>query len=164
MDQRSDEQLSGLVPRRTMLRGVAAGGAAVAGGVLLAACGDDTTGGGSPSPAPAPTSEPPTEPGGSGGGGADVLVATAEVPEGGGVILSDAEVVVTQPTAGDFKAFSAICTHQGCTVGDVAGGVIVCPCHGSQFSVEDGSVTAGPAPSPLPEVAITVDGKNVVRA
>jgi Rieske Fe-S protein len=147
-----------------MLRGVAAGGAAVAGGVLLAACGDDTTGGGSPSPAPAPTSEPPTEPGGSGGGGADVLVATAEVPEGGGVILSDAEVVVTQPTAGDFKAFSAICTHQGCTVGDVAGGVIVCPCHGSQFSVEDGSVTAGPAPSPLPEVAITVDGKNVVRA
>ncbi len=164
MDQRSDERLSGLVPRRTMLRGVAAGGAAVAGGALLAACGDDTTGDGSPSPAPAPTSEPSTEPGGSGGGGADVLVATAEVPEGGGVILSDAEVVVTQPTAGDFKAFSAICTHQGCTVGDVAGGVIVCPCHGSQFSVEDGSVTAGPAPSPLPEVAITVDGKNVVRA
>jgi Rieske Fe-S protein len=163
MDQRSDERLSGLVPRRTMLRGVAAGGAAVAGGALLAACGDDTTGGGSPSPAPAPTSEPPTEPAGS-GGGADVLVATAEVPEGGGVILSDAEVVVTQPTAGDFKAFSAICTHQGCTVGDVAGGVIICPCHGSQFSVEDGSVTAGPAPSPLPEVAITVDGKNVVRA
>ena len=165
MDQRSDERPQALVPRRTMLRGVAAGGAAVAGGALLAACGDDTTGGGSPSPAPAPTSGTSTEPGGSGGGGgSDVLVTTAEVPEGGGVILPDAEVVVTQPTAGDFKAFSAICTHQGCTVGDVAGGVIICPCHGSQFSVEDGSVTAGPAPSPLPEVAITVDGKNVVRA
>lgn len=166
MDQHDHERPSVLVPRRTMLRGVAAGGAAVAGGALLAACGDDTTGGGSPSPAP--NSGPSTEPGDSGssggGGGAEVLVATAKVPEGGGVILDDAEVVVTQPTAGDFKAFSAICTHQGCTVGDVAGGVIICPCHGSQFSVEDGSVTAGPAPSPLPEVAITVDGKNVVRA
>lgn len=163
MDQRSNERPPGLMPRRTMLRGVAAGGAAVAGGALLAACGDDATGGGSPSPAP--NSGPTTEPGGSGSdGGSDVLVATAEVPAGGGVILPDAEVVVTQPTAGDFKAFSAICTHQGCTVGDVAGGVIICPCHGSQFSVEDGSVTAGPAPSPLPEVAITVDGKNVVRA
>lgn len=163
MDPRSDERPSVLVPRRSMLRGVAVGGAAVAGGALLAACGDDTTDSGSPSPAP--NSGPSTEPGGSGGGGgSEVLLATAKVPEGGGVILPDAEVVVTQPTAGDFKAFSAICTHQGCTVGDVAGGVIICPCHGSQFSVEDGSVTAGPAPSPLPEVAITVDGKNVVRA
>lgn len=163
MDPRSDQRSAVPVPRRTMLRGVAAGGAAVAGGALLAACGDDTTGGGSPSPAP--NSGPSTEPGGSGGGGgSEKLVATAKVPEGGGVVLPDAEVVVTQPAAGDFKAFSAICTHQGCTVGEVAGGVIICPCHGSQFSVEDGSVVGGPAPSPLPPVEVTVDGKSVVRA
>jgi Rieske Fe-S protein len=164
MEAHSDEQAPEPMTRRVVLRGVAVGGAAVAGGALLAACGDDTTSGGNGNPSPAPNSGPSTQSGGAGGDLAEVLVATAEVPEGGGVVLPDAEVVVTQPTAGDFKAFSAICTHQGCTVGDVAGGVIICPCHGSQFSVEDGSVTAGPAPSPLPEVAVTVDGKNVVRA
>ena len=151
------------VHRRTVLRGVAAGGAVVAGGALLAACGsDDTTssaGSGSES-SPTPTSSD----GGGKGGGGDVLVATSEVPDGGGVILSDDEVVVTQPSTGEFAAFSSICTHEGCEVGDVSGGTINCPCHGSQFSIEDGSVVTGPATAPLPEVEVTVDGDSVVRA
>jgi len=88
-------------------------------------------------------------------------VATADVPTGGGVILDDADYVVTQPSAGTFKAFSKICTHQGCPVTKVANGVIECPCHGSEFSVEDGSVKQGPANKPLAESATTVVGSKV---
>ena len=80
-------------------------------------------------------------------------MAAADVPVGGGVILDKEKLVVTQPEAGTFKAFSSTCTHQGCTVTKVADGTIDCPCHGSTFSVEDGSVQGGPAPSPLPETA-----------
>lgn len=165
-DRREDETSSPSLQRRTVLRGVVAGGAVVAGGTLLAACGDDsTTGDASPSRTPTPEATPtPDETGGGGGGGADELVATADVPEGGGVILADEQVVVTQPAAGEFVAFSSICTHRGCAVEDITDGVIVCPCHGSQFSIEDGSVVGGPAPSPLPEVAVTVKGDAVVRA
>jgi Rieske Fe-S protein len=72
--------------------------------------------------------------------------------------------VVTQPTAGSFKAFTAVCTHQGCTVGTVAGGTIDCPCHGSKFSIKDGSVVNGPATSPLAAITIKVEGTSVVEA
>ena len=77
------------------------------------------------------------------------------------MILGDADYVVTQPTKGTYKAFSKICTHQGCTVGQVADGVIKCPCHGSEFSIEDGSVKHPPARKPLPESATTVVGAKV---
>ena len=70
-------------------------------------------------------------------------------------------MVVTQPVAGTFKAFTAVCTHQGCLVGRVADGEILCPCHGSTYSISDGSVTGGPAPSPLKEIPITVSGDTI---
>jgi Rieske Fe-S protein len=68
---------------------------------------------------------------------------------------------VTQPSAGTFKAFNAVCTHQGCTVASVANGTITCPCHNSQFSAADGSVQSGPAPSPLASIAVTVTGTQI---
>jgi len=80
------------------------------------------------------------------------------VPVGGGKIFADQAVVVTQPTAGTFKAFSAICTHQGCTVNEVSGGTINCPCHGSKFKIADGSVANGPAKRALPAKQVTNDG------
>ncbi|MFF3336044.1 Rieske (2Fe-2S) protein [Streptomyces sp. NPDC002888] len=89
------------------------------------------------------------------------LARTADIPVGGGKIFKDEKVVVTQPTKGDFKAFSAVCTHQGCTVGTVADGTIDCPCHGSRFRIQDGSVANGPATRPLPEKQITVDGESI---
>ncbi len=147
--------------RRTVLRGAAIVGAVVSVGPALAACGSDATTAADPTPTPA---APTTDSGGSGGGQPEVLVATSDVPEGGGVILDQSQVVVTQPTAGEFVAFSSICTHQGCPVADVADGTINCNCHGSRFSVEDGSVVAGPASSPLPPIDVTVDGNSVVRA
>jgi Rieske Fe-S protein len=98
--------------------------------------------------------------GGSGGSGGTVLGRTAEIPLGGGMVFTDAKVVVTQPAKGVFKAFSAICTHVGCLCNQVADGTIDCPCHGSKFKITDGAVVAGPAPTALPAAPITVaDGK-----
>ncbi|MDU0302924.1 Rieske (2Fe-2S) protein, partial [Streptomyces sp. PAL114] len=81
-----------------------------------------------------------------------------------GRVLGAEEIVVTQPEEGEFKAFSAICTHQRCLVSDVSDGTINCPCHGSRFRVTDGSVERGPATRPLPEERITVDGNTIRRA
>ncbi|WP_425246886.1 Rieske (2Fe-2S) protein [Streptomyces sp. NEAU-NA10] len=89
------------------------------------------------------------------------LTTTAEIPVGGGKIFEDEKIVVTQPTKGDFKAFSAVCTHQGCTVATVADGTINCPCHKSSFRITDGSVTGGPATRPLPAEQITVEGGSI---
>ncbi|WP_392969059.1 Rieske (2Fe-2S) protein [Streptomyces sp. LN245] len=89
------------------------------------------------------------------------LATTSDIPVGGGTIFKDQKVVVTQPAKGGFKAFSAVCTHQGCLVDKVADGTIDCPCHGSKFSVEDGAVKAGPAPRPLPAEKITVEGNSI---
>ncbi|WP_020140297.1 Rieske (2Fe-2S) protein, partial [Streptomyces sp. 351MFTsu5.1] len=102
--------------------------------------------------------------GASSGSGGTALAKTSDIPEGGGTIFKDKGVVVTQPTAGQFKAFSSKCTHQGCAVGSVADGVIVCPCHNSHFSVEDGSVKKGPATQPLPAAQITVSGDSITLA
>jgi Rieske Fe-S protein len=97
----------------------------------------------------------------SAGGGGTVTLATSDVPVGGGKIFDAQHVVVTQPSAGTFKAFNAVCTHQGCTVASVANGTITCPCHNSQFSAADGSVQSGPAPSPLASIAVTVTGTQI---
>jgi Rieske Fe-S protein len=83
-------------------------------------------------------------------------VATSKVPVGSGVILEDADYVVTQPSKGSYKAFSKICTHQGCPVAGVRDGVIHCNCHGSEYSIKDGSVTKPPAPKPLAEAKTKV--------
>ena len=88
-------------------------------------------------------------------------VDTSDVPVGGGVVLDDADFVVTQPEKGTYKAFSKICTHAGCPVTKVEDGVIKCPCHGSAFSIEDGSITNPPASKPLAESATTVAGSKV---
>ncbi len=133
--------------RRHALVGAAAIGAGLP---LLSACSGD----------PATTDGAATNGAGTTGG---TLGAVADIPEGSGVIFPEAKVVVTQPAAGDVKAFSAVCTHQGCIVSDVTD-TINCACHLSRFSLEDGSVVDGPAPSPLPEVAVTVDGGEISLA
>lgn len=91
----------------------------------------------------------------------EVLAKTSDIPVGGGKIFKDKKVVVTQPKKGEFKCFSAICTHQGCTVNKVADGTIDCPCHGSKYRVTDASVVHGPATRPLPAEKIKVEGNSI---
>jgi Rieske Fe-S protein len=88
---------------------------------------------------------------------------TSDIPVGGGRIYPKENVVVTQPKAGEFKGFSATCTHSGCVVSEVkAGDGIVCFCHGSKFGIADGAVLRGPALLPLPAEQISVDGDRIV--
>ena len=145
------------VSRRSVLRGFTL---AVAGGVagFLVARQSDAAGSKSDTAAAngyGPTTTTSTS--------KDVLTTVAKVPTGGGVILGSAGIVVTKDSAGNIHAFSATCTHQGCRVSSVSGGTINCPCHGSRFSVNNGSVVQGPATRPLPSVAVTVQGDQIVR-
>lgn len=145
--------------RRTVVAAVGAAGLAVA----LTACGSEDKSSVSSSSASS---------GSSGGGdngaarnaGGTVLAKTADIPEGGGKVFADQGVVVTQPTAGTFKAFSSKCTHQGCAVKDISNGVITCPCHNNQFSATDGSVKKGPATQALAAADISVDGDSIKLA
>ncbi len=148
-------------PTALSRRAVLAGGCGAACAVALTACAGYGAGGPAPAAAPAPA---PSPAGGAPAGDAPALAAVADVPVGGGVVLADQGLVVTQPVAGTFKAFSATCTHQGCAVSEVADGTINCTCHGSRFAVADGTPTAGPAKRPLPETAVAVQGSSIVRA
>jgi Rieske Fe-S protein len=91
------------------------------------------------------------------------LASTADIPVGGGKVLTAQKIVITQPQAGSFHAFTAICTHQGCIVNNVAAGTIDCPCHGSKYSAVNGSVVNGPAILPLAAVSIKVQGTSIVQ-
>ncbi|BAC74716.1 iron-sulfur protein [Streptomyces avermitilis] len=150
--------------RRTVVAAVGAAGLAVA----LTACGgsDDKSSGSSDVQDNSSASGGGTAGGDSAAAGSDgtVLAKTADIPEGGGKVFADQGVVVTQPTAGTYKAFSSKCTHQGCAVKGIADGVITCPCHNSQFSATDGSVKKGPATQALAAAKITVDGDSIKLA
>ncbi|MBO4259491.1 Rieske (2Fe-2S) protein [Streptomyces griseorubiginosus] len=154
--------------RRTVVAAVGAAGLAVA----LTACGssDDNSSSSSDTQAGANASNGGTAGGdasasaSSGSGGGTALAKTADIPEGGGKIFKDKSVVVTQPASGTFKAFSTRCPHQGCAVSSISGGVIVCPCHGSEFSVTDGSVKKGPATTGLTAQNVTVSGDSITLA
>lgn len=148
--------------RRNVL---AAGAVGVGAAGLLAACGGDDDPAASTPTSGAPSSAPSTGAAPSASGEAapaGALASTSEIPVGGGKIFPDKQVVVTQPAAGDFKAFSAQCTHQGCLVSQIQGAEIHCTCHGSIFSATDGSVLGGPAPGPLATKSVTVEGDSIV--
>lgn len=148
---------------RATRRGVLAGVGLVGLAGAVSAC---TSSGSSGSPAGPVGGTTPGAPAAStpaaAGNGANALAATNEIPVGSGKIFTSEKVVVTQPVSGDFKAFSAVCTHMGCIVNQVSDGAIDCPCHGSQFSIKDGSVVGGPAPSPLAAEAIKVSGTSII--
>jgi Rieske Fe-S protein len=135
--------------------------AGVVGGLSLAGCGGSTT-----------QHEPDTnsnrggpEQGGRtpmpGAAGPGLIGETTDVPVGGGRVYPDHNVVVTQPTANDFRGFQATCTYGKCTVSKVENGLIACPCHGCRFSAVDGSVRHGPATKPLPSANVTIEGTEI---
>src|SRR5580692_1110527 len=147
-----------LPSRRALLAG-----AGVACAAMLAGCTthDASNGGSTPATGGTATSVGSSAPARS-APAAGALAATSQVPDGGGKIIDGKNIVITQPESGSFKAFTAICTHQGCIVSSVSGGTINCPCHGSKFSIKDGSVINGPATQPLAAIAIKVEGTSIV--
>ncbi|MEU6244420.1 Rieske (2Fe-2S) protein [Streptomyces sp. NPDC047024] len=136
--------------RRTLL---ATGAATLA--VCCVGCGGDGSAGSAEAT--------PESTGGENGSAAaaQVLARTSDIPEGGGRIFAAEKVVVTQPAKGEYKAFSAVCTHQGCALNQVADGTVDCPCHGSKFRITDGSVAQGPATRPLAAKPIKVRGNSI---
>ncbi|WP_086561596.1 Rieske (2Fe-2S) protein [Streptomyces africanus] len=137
--------------RRAIVAAVGAAGLTVG----LTACGSEDK-----------ASDASTEQGGAAneGAGGAALAKTSDIPEGSGKIFKDEKVVVSQPTAGDYKAFSTICTHRDCPMVDLKDDIISCTCHGSKFSVLDGSVKHGPAVEPLEAKKISVNGDSITLA
>jgi Rieske Fe-S protein len=157
-----------LATRRGVLAGVGLVGLAGA----ITACGasgsssspaatSPTTSSGGGATASTATSASASASSSSGGAAAGALTPTSAIPVGGGKIFPAQLVVVTQPSAGEYKAFSAVCTHMGCTVNQIADGRIDCPCHGSEYSIKTGAVLAGPAPKPLPAKTIKISGDSI---
>ncbi len=161
MREIQDGQLPG---RRALLAG-----AGVTCAAILAGCTthDVSNGGSAPAASGTATSAGSSAPATGGtatsAGGSGALATTSEIPDGGGKIIDGVNIVITQPQSGLFRAFSAICTHQGCIVNNVSNGTINCPCHGSKYSIKDGSVVNGPAPSPLAAIAIKVEGTSIFQ-
>ncbi|MGW0658958.1 Rieske (2Fe-2S) protein [Streptodolium elevatio] len=164
--------MNSAVARRKIL----AVSAAAVGGAALVACGGDddksdatdTPGGTDAQTGQGGQTGDGSQPSGSGsqsatggGAGGTALAKTSDIPVGGGKIFDQQKVVVTQPSAGTFKAFSSTCTHQGCTVSSISNGTINCACHGSKFSATDGSVESGPATKPLPAKQIATSGDQI---
>ena len=156
-----------LPSRRIVFQGLSALGVAA----VLAGCGgseessgpsaaDDSSTAPKPSEAPPRRKEPekPTKP------EPEALAQTGEIPVGGGIVLPDVRIVITQPKRGDFRAFSAVCKHQGQTVGQVSDNTITCLYHGSQYDAATGAVTTGPATAGLDPVKISVKSGAIVRA
>ncbi len=145
----------------TTRRTVIAGAAGLSATVALAACGDDTadTDTGDTAEQPADQATPTGD-----ATGAATLAALTDIPVNGGKIFAAEKVVVTQPTAGEVKAFSTTCTHQGCAVSKVENGLIICPCHESKFKISDGTPTGGPATKPLQSKSVKVEGGQIVLA
>lgn len=156
-----EPQADALATRRGVLAGVGLVGLASA----ITACGASAS---SSTPAAGNAATTPAAPAGSSAASsagsapvANALATTSQIPVGSGMIFSGPKVVVTQPSTGEFKAFSAVCTHMGCIVNQISNGTIDCPCHGSQYSIKTGDVVAGPAPRPLPAKQIKVSGASI---
>jgi Rieske Fe-S protein len=142
---------AGELSRRRLIRNTGLSALAIGG---LSAC---TNYGAQPAAPATSAGSGPSDPASGANGSA---IAKADIPVGGGKIFADLQAVVTQPASGEFKAFTSVCTHQGCTVAEVVQ-TINCTCHGSKFSITDGSVVNGPATAPLAAKNVTANGDNL---
>jgi cytochrome b6-f complex iron-sulfur subunit len=168
------------ISRRRFIRLGTVLGVGAAGASVLAACGGSESGGGGGGKSGGGGENG----GGAGGGnaktssektggtaekqatGEQAIASTSEVAPGSAVKFKDSgsPAVLVHLQSGDFVAYSAVCTHQGCTVA-YKNSQLACPCHGSVFDPANGAqVVAGPAPRPLPEIPVEVRGGEVLRA
>jgi Rieske Fe-S protein len=145
------------VSRRAVVAATTAAWVVCGAGAIVSACGRSSTRPDMSGPPVLPSAGPAP-----GDGRARAFTRTGDIPLGGGRVFPDVRVVVTQPAAGEFKAFGIVCTHDGCELNGVSGGTINCPCHGSRFAITDGSVVQGPARSALRQETVAVHGRDIV--
>ncbi|MGW7584283.1 QcrA and Rieske domain-containing protein [Kitasatospora sp. NPDC054768] len=143
---------------------VAIGGAGLLTGSLTRTFGRDKPA--APEPSAAPVSAVPSAAAPASGAPATApTVPAASVPVGGSAQVKDPAtgdaVYIVQPKAGQYCAFSAVCTHSGCAVDAPKNGQLYCPCHGSRFDAATGAVVNGPAVKPLPKYAVSKDGDRL---
>jgi len=141
------------ISRRATLRGLAVSLVGAVGGFVVARNSGAATSKGATTAANGYGAAPAS--------GGKLLAPLDRVPPGGGLILASDKIVLTRGTGGQVNGFSAVCTHQGCTVGSVSGGAIICPCHGSRFDALTGAVISGPAAVPLPRIPVSVRANDV---
>jgi Rieske Fe-S protein len=146
--------------RRGLLKTACIGCAALG----LTACGGSSSpaaeGSASTAPSSAAGAASPSAAGGA------VIVKLADIPVGSSISArapSGPKIVLARPSATSVVAFSAICTHQQCTVA-ADGKRYTCPCHGSTYDAFTGKNTGGPAPAPLHPFAVKISGTDVVEA
>ncbi|RNH98180.1 Rieske (2Fe-2S) protein [Micromonospora aurantiaca] len=133
-------------------------GCLVVGGRTLAACLPQ------PETDAGAASAPTDSQGGDSSPGTAPLARLSDIPVGGGLVVRDRNIVISRGSAAGIVAFTAVCSHQGCQVTSVVGGLIRCPCHRSRFDAGTGHPVAGPATQPLTPVAIKLVGDMVVTA
>ena len=161
------------ISRRRFIRLGAAIGVSTAGATVVAACGGGESGGSGSGwrrglfglvkeqllpehPAALPRT----------GSSSGAIAQVSEVPTSSAKkFTNDGQpAVLVHLQGGDFVAYSAVCTHQQCTVA-YQDGQLACPCHGSVFDPSNGGeVVNGPAPEPLPEIPIQVQNGQVTKA
>jgi cytochrome b6-f complex iron-sulfur subunit len=161
------------ISRRRFIRLGSALGVGAAGASVLAACGGGESGGGGQDAGGGGGSDKSSGKKTDGGtekkqqaSGGQAIAQTSEVAPGSALKFRDSgsPAVLVHLDSGDFVAYSAICTHQGCTVA-YNNGQLACPCHGSVFDPANGAqVVAGPAQRPLPEIPVEVRGGEVFKA
>jgi nitrite reductase/ring-hydroxylating ferredoxin subunit len=134
-------------------RGVIASAVGVSAVAALTACTPEVTNLGSTPEATTPTTSGPV-----------VVCKITDIPIGSGkkFDVEGIPILITQPRVGEFRGFSAVCTHAGYVMNNVSNSEIKCDNHGALYSADDGSVISGPAPRALGKVEVTVDGDDVL--
>lgn len=155
--------------RRRVLRDAGAGVLSIGAIGTLVACGDGDEDAGTPDERSdggygVPRDEDPPAPEEAPAG--DAIAAIDDIPVGGAISATasgGAEIILARPSEAEVVGFSAVCTHQGCTVAP-AEDEIRCPCHGSVYEMLTGENVSGPAPSPLEPFDVRVAGDSVIES
>lgn len=155
------------ISRKRFIRLGAAIGVTATGATVVAACGGGESGGGGGGE-DSSSGNGSTDPTGStsSGSSSNAIAQTSEVPTNSAMeFTNDGQpAVLVHLEDGDFVAYSAVCTHQQCTVA-YQDGQLACPCHGSLFDPSNGGeVVQGPAQQPLPDIPVQVQNGQVTRA
>ncbi len=90
----------------------------------------------------------------------NLTIQTGLAATNGSLLIPEAKTFVINLGNDNYRAFTSVCTHEGCDVDSFSSGRIRCPCHGSQYDVS-GNVVVGPAPSALRRFTTSLNGTTL---